>query len=82
MVSSSFFVLFDSEIGAHVLSGNVFDPKGLYELFPEKQSTWTDELREATGSVATPVTNDQFHVLPNATSSQLSSSTHVSTLAN
>ena len=26
-----------SEIGAHILSGNVFDPKGIEELFPNYQ---------------------------------------------
>lgn len=51
------------------MSGNVFDPKALYELFPDKQSTWTEELKDATGSIATPVTDDEFHVLPNETSS-------------
>lgn len=59
-----------SEIGSHILSGNVFDPKALYELFPEQSvlesgdsSHWTQELREATGSVATPVKSDKFLVL-------------------
>jgi len=57
-----------SEIGAHILSGNVFDPKALQELFPDKQDTWTDELFQSQGSYATPVTKDEFLLL-NQTSS-------------
>ena len=52
-----------SEIGSHILSGNVFDPKALHELFPDKITDWTKELLDATGSHATPVTKDQFLVL-------------------
>ncbi len=44
-----------SEIGAHILSGAVIDPKGLAELFPD----W----RERGAPLATPVTKDQFLVL-------------------
>lgn len=50
-----------SEIGAHILSGNVFDPKALQELFPD--TDWTTELQEATGSIATPVKKDEFKLL-------------------
>jgi electron-transferring-flavoprotein dehydrogenase len=50
-----------NEIGAHILSGNVFDSKVLEELFPDMD--WTKELLESQGSHATPVTDDQFLVL-------------------
>lgn len=52
-----------SEIGAHVLSGNVFDPKALQELFPEKKDTWMAEFLEHQDSYATPVSNDTFSYL-------------------
>lgn len=64
-----------SEIGAHILSGNVFDPKALEELFPDRAGQpdansdhWTHALKEATGSIATPVQHDVFNILPSATS--------------
>jgi electron-transferring-flavoprotein dehydrogenase len=62
-----------SEIGAHILSGNVFDPIALHELFPEKATVgsdhhWTKALQDATGSIATPVQKDVFSILPNAQS--------------
>jgi len=44
-----------SEIGAHVLSGNVFEPTGLDELFPD----WKDRG----APVKTRVTGDRVHVL-------------------
>jgi len=44
-----------SEIGAHVLSGNVFEPRGLDELFPD----W----REQGAPVETAVTGDLVHYL-------------------
>ena len=44
-----------SEIGAHILSGAVIDPKALGELFPD----W----RELGAPLTTPVTQDQFLVL-------------------
>lgn len=64
----------NSEIGAHILSGNVFDPKALHELLPDKadpssDTFWAKELLASTGSHATPVAQDEFHVLTNATSS-------------
>jgi electron-transferring-flavoprotein dehydrogenase len=68
-VFASFLPLPHSEIGAHILSGNVFDPKALHELLPDMQDTWTDELLKATGSYATPVTTDEFRILPNDQSS-------------
>src|SRR5580700_8622505 len=44
-----------SEVGAHILSGAVIDPKGLAELFPD----W-----KAKGApLDTPVTEDRFMVL-------------------
>ena len=57
-----------SEIGSHILSGNVFDPKALEELFPEYADTnsdshWTKLLQEQQGSYATPVKSDQFQIL-------------------
>jgi electron-transferring-flavoprotein dehydrogenase len=44
-----------SEIGAHILSGNVFEPTGLDELFPD----W----KEAGAPVKTAVTGDRVHYL-------------------
>ncbi len=47
-----------SEIGAHILSGNVFEPTGLNELFPD----W----REQGAPVKTAVTRDRVHYLTSA----------------
>jgi len=44
-----------SEIGAHILSGNVFEPRGLDELFPD----W----REKGAPVKTAVSGDRVHYL-------------------
>src|SRR6202451_2989423 len=44
-----------SEVGAHILSGAVIDPKGLAELFPD----W----KEKGAPLDTPVTEDRFMVL-------------------
>jgi len=44
-----------SEIGAHILSGNCFEPTGLNELFPD----WKDKG----APVKTAVTGDQVHYL-------------------
>lgn len=44
-----------SEIGAHILSGNVFEPTGLNELFPD----WQDKA----APVKTAVTGDRVHYL-------------------
>jgi electron-transferring-flavoprotein dehydrogenase len=52
-----------SEIGAHILSGNVFDPKAIHELFPDLKSTWMDELQSTQSSHATKVSHDEFLVL-------------------
>lgn len=52
-----------SEIGAHILSGNVFDPKGLKELFPDQADTWMESFHESQGAHATPVAHDQFQIL-------------------
>jgi len=46
-----------AEIGAHILSGNVFEPRALYELFPDWQ--------ERGAPLDTPVTSDSFYWLPN-----------------
>ncbi len=48
-----------SEIGAHILSGNVFEPTGLDELFPD----WKDRG----APVKTAVTGDLVHYLTSAT---------------
>jgi len=50
-----------SEIGAHILSGNVFDPRALNELFPDLD--WKEELLSSQNSHATPVSEDQFLLL-------------------
>jgi electron-transferring-flavoprotein dehydrogenase len=47
-----------SEIGAHILSGNVFEPTGLNELFPDWQ--------EQGAPVETAVTGDRIHYLTSA----------------
>ena len=44
-----------SEIGAHILSGNCFEPTGLNELFPG----W----KEQGAPVTTAVTGDKIHYL-------------------
>ncbi len=46
-----------AEIGAHILSGAVFEPAALTELFPD----W----HERAAPVTTPVTHDEFHWLRN-----------------
>ena len=48
-----------SEIGAHVLSGNVFDPRGLNDLFPD----WKDRG----APVTTTVTRDDVYYFTSAT---------------
>jgi electron-transferring-flavoprotein dehydrogenase len=50
-----------SEIGAHILSGNVFEPTGLNELFPE----W----EQMGAPVSTAVTGDDIHYLTSETKS-------------
>jgi len=50
-----------SEIGAHILSGNVFEPIGLDELFPD----W----RQMGAPVNTAVSGDAIHYLTSATKS-------------
>jgi len=55
-----------SEIGAHILSGNVFDPRAINELFPDFD--WTTELQELQSSHATPVKEDNFILLTEASS--------------
>jgi electron-transferring-flavoprotein dehydrogenase len=50
-----------SEIGAHILSGNCFEPTGLNELFPD----W----KEKGAPVKTAVTGDQVHYLLSETKS-------------
>ena len=57
-----------SEVGSHILSGNVFDPKALEELLSHNEDgdegqKWTDALLESQDSHATPVTEDAFLVL-------------------
>jgi electron-transferring-flavoprotein dehydrogenase len=44
-----------AQIGAHILSGNCFQPKALNELIPD----W----KEAGAPLNTPVTEDQFTIL-------------------
>src|SRR5229473_6276817 len=49
-----------SEVGAHILSGAVFEPRALNELFPD----W----KELGAPLNTPVTRDDIFVLKNADS--------------
>lgn len=60
-----------SEIGSHILSGNVLDPKGIHDLFPDLAANeeWRNEMEAATGSHATSVTSDTFLLMPNDSSS-------------
>ncbi|KPU52927.1 FAD dependent oxidoreductase family protein [Pseudomonas fluorescens] len=51
-----------SEVGAHILSGAVFEPRALNELFPD----W----KELGAPLNTPVTRDDIFVLKNAESAQ------------
>ncbi|MDH1256762.1 electron transfer flavoprotein-ubiquinone oxidoreductase [Pseudomonas atacamensis] len=51
-----------SEVGAHILSGAVFEPRALNELFPD----W----KELGAPLNTPVTRDDIFVLKNAGSAQ------------
>ena len=51
-----------SEVGAHILSGAVFEPRTLNELFPD----W----KELGAPLNTPVTRDDIFVLKNAESAQ------------
>ena len=46
-----------NEIGSHILSGNVFEPRGLDELLPDWRN---DLLSDDAESVVTPVTKDEF----------------------
>jgi electron-transferring-flavoprotein dehydrogenase len=63
-----------SEIGSHILSGNVFDPRALQELFPEMatqpgdETHWAKVFQEEQGSYATAVVNDTFSILTETTS--------------
>ncbi|GKY90428.1 hypothetical protein MPSEU_000016600 [Mayamaea pseudoterrestris] len=57
-----------SEIGSHILSGNVLDPRALDELFASDLPNWKEDF-ETTGTFATPVATDEFKVLLNATKS-------------
>jgi len=47
-----------AEIGAHILSGNVFEPRALEELFPD--------FKERGAPLDTPVVSDQFYWLPSS----------------
>jgi electron-transferring-flavoprotein dehydrogenase len=51
-----------SEVGAHILSGNVFEPRALNELFPD----W----EERGAPIKTQVTGDDVHYLTSADGSQ------------
>jgi electron-transferring-flavoprotein dehydrogenase len=51
-----------SEVGAHILSGAVFEPRALNELFPD----W----KELGAPLNTPVTRDDIFVLKNAENAQ------------
>lgn len=48
-----------SEVGAHILSGNCFEPRAFDELFPD----WRNF--EERPPIETKVTDDKFAVLPN-----------------
>ncbi|KAK5072067.1 hypothetical protein LTR51_006552 [Lithohypha guttulata] len=48
-----------SEIGAHILSGNVLEPRAIEELLPN----WMDELNESRFEHGTPATKDKMRFL-------------------
>lgn len=50
-----------SEVGAHIVSGNVLEPRGLDELLPD----WRSD--ETCPALETPVTEDRFLFLPSST---------------
>lgn len=50
-----------SEIGSHILSGNVFDPKALRELLPDHD--WKEGMLREQDSHVTPVSVDRFSIL-------------------
>ena len=50
-----------TSVGAHILSGNVFDPRAIEELLPGQD--WKSELLEQQSSHATPVKKDEFLLL-------------------
>lgn len=52
-----------SEVGAHILSGAVFEPRALNELFPD----W----KERGAPLNTPVTRDEIHLFKNDSASQI-----------
>eukprot|EP00980_Cylindrotheca_fusiformis_P010577 scaffold2352_cov64-Cylindrotheca_fusiformis.AAC.1 len=53
-----------SEIGSHIVSGNVFDPIAMQELFPSTENfDWRSEFEDSQGASATAVTKDQFTIL-------------------
>eukprot|EP00924_Labyrinthula_sp_SR-Ha-C_P012760 maker-scaffold_78-snap-gene-0.1-mRNA-1 protein AED:0.01 eAED:0.01 QI:143/1/1/1/1/1/2/42/603 len=47
-----------AELGAHILSGNVFEPRALNELFPN----WKEDGMEPFGEDPTPAANDTFKI--------------------
>lgn len=51
-----------SEVGAHILSGAVFEPRAMNELFPD----W----KEKGAPLNTPVTEDHIYLLNDETSAQ------------
>eukprot|EP00980_Cylindrotheca_fusiformis_P008405 scaffold1776_cov106-Cylindrotheca_fusiformis.AAC.4 len=58
-----------SEIGSHIVSGNVFDPKAMQELFPSTENfDWRSEFEDSQGASATAVTKDQFTLLTETSS--------------
>jgi electron-transferring-flavoprotein dehydrogenase len=57
-----------SEIGSHILSGNVFDPRAMHALFPDKKDRWMEDVESITGSVPTPVNDDEFLILSETSS--------------
>ncbi|GMI28617.1 hypothetical protein TeGR_g7802 [Tetraparma gracilis] len=55
-----------SEVGSHILSGNVFEPRALKELFPDYESN-----AEVMDILATPVLEDKFLALTEEQSLQI-----------
>mmetsp|Transcript_6421 Transcript_6421/g.12821 ORF Transcript_6421/g.12821 Transcript_6421/m.12821 type:complete len:588 (+) Transcript_6421:32-1795(+) len=56
-----------AEIGGHILSGNVFEPRALDELLPDWTSSLTESSSPGSSSpCGVPVTRDRFSWLPNS----------------
>lgn len=56
-----------SEVGAHILSGNVFEPRAMNELFPD----WHADIQSSSSVGIQEVTSDEFRYMTNTSSIRL-----------